>query len=336
MDQGGLLVGAHGFKTDFLLTLLRLFVMYMLACRCFEILGFDVMLDSNLNPWLIEVNHLPSFGTDTALDMDIKSRLMEQVFRVLPAQADDQQAYNLHHKLESERRLVAQRRSAQLQREKEEREKEEEKRRNSQRIAAARARREAQLKQQQQQQQELEQQQQLLQQQQLQQQVLLQQEQQEQSSDNICQISTNGLPAGVTPEAVREQLQALLENPLDANVVDEECSPQRLEEIKELLAKLYERYSPEKLSKIDRLLQKYAGHEEEFLRFVFNKYSVSIDLYKAPASLWSAAVRAAALAAGVSSSSVGDSMESDTDPGKTQSSAPPTPTHSEAMREVGT
>ena len=27
--------------------------------RCFEILGFDVMLDSKLSPWLIEVNHLP-------------------------------------------------------------------------------------------------------------------------------------------------------------------------------------------------------------------------------------------------------------------------------------
>lgn len=29
------------------------------ANRCFEVLGYDVMVDSNLNPWVIEVNHLP-------------------------------------------------------------------------------------------------------------------------------------------------------------------------------------------------------------------------------------------------------------------------------------
>jgi tubulin polyglutamylase TTLL6/13 len=44
--------------------------------RCFEILGFDIMIDSKLRPWLIEVNHLPSFGTDSPLDLDIKARLM--------------------------------------------------------------------------------------------------------------------------------------------------------------------------------------------------------------------------------------------------------------------
>jgi tubulin polyglutamylase TTLL6/13 len=35
---------------------------------CFELLGFDVILDSNLKPFLLEVNHAPSFATDSPLD----------------------------------------------------------------------------------------------------------------------------------------------------------------------------------------------------------------------------------------------------------------------------
>ena len=35
---------------------------------CFEILGFDILIDSKGFPWLLEVNHAPSFNCDTALD----------------------------------------------------------------------------------------------------------------------------------------------------------------------------------------------------------------------------------------------------------------------------
>jgi len=35
---------------------------------CFEILGFDILVDENQNPYLLEVNHAPSFNTDTAFD----------------------------------------------------------------------------------------------------------------------------------------------------------------------------------------------------------------------------------------------------------------------------
>jgi len=39
---------------------------------CFEVLGFDVMLDSDLKPIILEVNYTPSFTTDTPLDLQIK------------------------------------------------------------------------------------------------------------------------------------------------------------------------------------------------------------------------------------------------------------------------
>ena len=61
--------------------------------RCFEILGIDVMIDQQLKPWLIEVNHLPSFATDSSLDYEIKSRVIQQTINALRVRAADRSAY---------------------------------------------------------------------------------------------------------------------------------------------------------------------------------------------------------------------------------------------------
>ncbi|XP_012867320.1 PREDICTED: tubulin polyglutamylase TTLL13-like [Dipodomys ordii] len=45
-------------------------------CACFEILGFDVLLDHKMKPWLLEVNHSPSFTTDSRLDREVKDALL--------------------------------------------------------------------------------------------------------------------------------------------------------------------------------------------------------------------------------------------------------------------
>jgi tubulin polyglutamylase TTLL6/13 len=50
---------------------------------CFEILGFDIMLDDQLKPWLIEVNMSPSFSCGSALDAEIKHGVLRHAMRML-------------------------------------------------------------------------------------------------------------------------------------------------------------------------------------------------------------------------------------------------------------
>jgi tubulin polyglutamylase TTLL6/13 len=51
--------------------------------KCFEILGFDILIDSKFKPWLLEVNHSPSFSTDTPFDMKIKLQLITDTINIL-------------------------------------------------------------------------------------------------------------------------------------------------------------------------------------------------------------------------------------------------------------
>lgn len=49
----------------------------------FELYGFDVLIDRNLKPWLMEVNLNPSLNCDTDLDLRIKSMLMTDIFTLI-------------------------------------------------------------------------------------------------------------------------------------------------------------------------------------------------------------------------------------------------------------
>ena len=59
--------------------------------QCFEILGFDIMLDKKLKPWLLEVNDMPSFNDDTEVDKRIKTGLIEDTFRLLDIKKNQKQ-----------------------------------------------------------------------------------------------------------------------------------------------------------------------------------------------------------------------------------------------------
>ena len=44
--------------------------------NCFEIYGFDVMIDQNMKPWVLEVNVLPSLSSSSPFDKRIKTMLV--------------------------------------------------------------------------------------------------------------------------------------------------------------------------------------------------------------------------------------------------------------------
>jgi hypothetical protein len=43
---------------------------------CFEVFGFDILLDSKLKPWLLEVNVCPSLSSSSPMDKQIKTLLL--------------------------------------------------------------------------------------------------------------------------------------------------------------------------------------------------------------------------------------------------------------------
>lgn len=50
---------------------------------CFEILGFDIILDCKARPFVLEVNHTPSFTTDSPLDRSVKIKVIKDALCLL-------------------------------------------------------------------------------------------------------------------------------------------------------------------------------------------------------------------------------------------------------------
>ena len=50
---------------------------------CFELLGFDVIIDHKLKPFLLEVNHSPSFTCDSALDETVKTNVLKATMELV-------------------------------------------------------------------------------------------------------------------------------------------------------------------------------------------------------------------------------------------------------------
>ncbi|XP_037913372.1 tubulin polyglutamylase TTLL5 isoform X4 [Hermetia illucens] len=61
------------------------------ACRmfvpngnnCFELYGFDILIDDTLKPWLLEINLSPSLGIDSPLDTKVKASLITDLLTLV-------------------------------------------------------------------------------------------------------------------------------------------------------------------------------------------------------------------------------------------------------------
>ena len=57
--------------------------------HCFELFGFDILLDDNLKPWLLEVNFCPALNLDTAVDHTVKKPMLNDLIELLEYKEND-------------------------------------------------------------------------------------------------------------------------------------------------------------------------------------------------------------------------------------------------------
>lgn len=64
--------------------------------NCFEVFGYDILIDSELKPWLLEVNLSPSLACESPLDTTIKANLISDTFNMVGVKKFDRRRENMN------------------------------------------------------------------------------------------------------------------------------------------------------------------------------------------------------------------------------------------------
>ena len=73
--------------------------------QCFEVYGFDVMVDKNLRPWLLEVNVAPSLSSSSPYDKQVKCKLLCDTLHLVGFRVFDRKRVHDDSKKDTRHRL---------------------------------------------------------------------------------------------------------------------------------------------------------------------------------------------------------------------------------------
>jgi len=73
--------------------------------QCYEIYGFDVLVDNNLRPWLLEVNVLPSLSSSSPFDKHVKSMLLSDTLHLIGFNIFDRRKVDEERKADKNKKM---------------------------------------------------------------------------------------------------------------------------------------------------------------------------------------------------------------------------------------
>ncbi|XP_007484954.1 probable tubulin polyglutamylase TTLL2 [Monodelphis domestica] len=66
-----------------ILTMLSIAPSVPFVSNCFELFGFDILIDDKFKPWLLEVNYSPGLSLDCSIDESVKRKLIHDIIELM-------------------------------------------------------------------------------------------------------------------------------------------------------------------------------------------------------------------------------------------------------------